>query len=84
MRFFLPSLTHVFPLVPLALGKPYVALAAALFVVVSYIKVFKLRAIAQALENHQAASTVVAAEIKSVRAAQRRWHRLTFLSPEAL
>lgn len=75
MKLFLPLVLHVAPLVPLFFGHPYGAVALLLFVLLCYIKVFKLR---QQLLDLAAQGGDPKQEV-SIQNALHRWLALTFL-----
>jgi hypothetical protein len=70
-------LLHVAWIVPLVLGRPYLAIAMLLFVFLCYVKVFKFR---QQLADLSARGGHPKEEI-AVRKALQRWQSLTWLKP---
>jgi hypothetical protein len=77
MNVFLKILVHVAPVFPLFWGRPYLAIALLLFLLLCYIKVFKLKQQLTDLSEQGGDPKVEA----SVRNAMKRWHSLTWLGP---
>lgn len=77
MMLMIKILLHVAWIIPLFWGRPYLAIALLLFVLLCYIKVFKFK---QQLSDLAAKGGDPAAEA-SVRQALKRWHSLTWLKP---
>lgn len=78
-----PALFHLTPLIPLALGYGYGAIAAVLLVTLPYIKTKKLGAHLAELNAVPVAGRgeVLVKEMASLRRAQALWWSLTFLPP---
>lgn len=73
MRYLPAALYHALPLIPLAFGYHYLAIATALLVGLAYIKVYKLKLLEQEQEKRKMKPD------PSIGKAIAFWERLTFL-----
>jgi hypothetical protein len=86
MRYVLPTLIHLIPVVPFALGHVFAGIGAMLLVGMTYIKTQKLGAIIADLEARavEPRSARFVKELQELYKARDRWRAMTFLRADPI